>query len=201
MKKKVFTFLTAALSVIAFAMCMMPPSANAAFTQPFVQNLPYVSTGGVNANQINIKGTKSWLGLQTFGGGMALSGTTVTATGGEINTLAGQIASVSQVSVPATGSNATQFTFKNAAGAPITGIRALTMYASDASGNQTAAVTSYAALTNGAITTLVAGKIGWVTTTTAGLLGLTLTASAGTYYVSFQILNDKAVTSAAIVCN
>lgn len=126
----------------------------------------------------------------------------VTATTAEINALAGEIASVSQVSTPASGSNGTQFTFKNAAGVAVSGVRTMLAYISTDAGVQAAAVDGLAVLTNGGLTELVTGKTCVVTTTSAGLLGVTLTeSSASSYYLSFVLPNGRVITSTALVVN
>lgn len=134
-------------------------------------------------------------------GGIILGSTTLTPTGTEINTLANEIATVSQVSTPASGTNGTQFTFKNAAGATVSAVRGMTMYYSTSAGVPTTAATGFATLTNGVVVTLVTGSVGFVTCSAAGLLGVTVTDSAGAHYLSFVLPNGKVITSTVLTVN
>ncbi len=95
--------------------------------------------------------------------------------------------SVTTTAVPASGSCAVQFVFKDASGnaltAPVSGLLYLS---EDAAGlGQVLADTTLAVLTNGALTNLGSAGPSLFTTTAAGLLGMTITAAADDYYVVF----------------
>lgn len=111
------------------------------------------------------------------------------------------IASVTTVATPASGSVGVQFTFKDAAGVAVRGVRALTAYLSSAAGAHVAAQTSFAALVNGSLSELTAGKVALITTTAAGLAGITLTAATGDYYVSFVLPDGRIITSSILTVN
>lgn len=111
------------------------------------------------------------------------------------------IHSVDQVSTPASGTNGTQFTFKNSKGEAISSIRSLEAWISDVNGAPVTAITSFAALTNGNVDVKVVGKIYNVQCTAAGLLGITFTGSAATRYVTFRMPSGRLLVSGAIVIN
>lgn len=119
----------------------------------------------------------------------------------DLATLYDAIHSVTQTSTPATGSNGTQFIFKNANGDPISSIRSIEAWISDVNGAPVTAITSFAALTNGNVDVLVVGKIYNVQCTAAGLLGITFTGTAATRYVTFRLPSGRLLTSTAIVIN
>lgn len=95
--------------------------------------------------------------------------------------------SITTTAVPATGSCAVQFVFKDASGNVVTSPVSGLMYLSeDAAGlGHALADTSLAVLTNGALTNLGSAGPSMFTTTAAGLLGMTITALADDYYVVF----------------
>ena len=108
------------------------------------------------------------------------------------------IRSVTTTATPASGSCGVQFVFKDGDGNPVASVRSLICYLTNSAGaTHTAAITSVAALTNGAATSLVTGKATLVTTSAAGLLGLTLTGAAATYYVAFILPGGKVLISGA----
>lgn len=119
----------------------------------------------------------------------------------DLATLYDAIMTVDQVSTPASGTNGTQFTFKNAKGEAISTIRSLEAWISDANGAPVTAITSFAALTNGNVDVIVVGKIYNVQCTAAGLLGITFTGSAATRYVTFRLPSGRLLVSGAIVIN
>ena len=133
--------------------------------------------------------------------GTSGSDTQVTETAAEMNFFAGIPTTASQASTPATGSNATQFTFKNAAGSTIGRIYSGLAYISDINGGHSAAITSMAIATNGSLSTLVTGKVIEFTTTAGGLLGITFTATTGSYYITFVMPGGKIVTSTVLTVN
>lgn len=96
-------------------------------------------------------------------------------------------ASVTTTAVPATGSCAVQFVFKDVNGksltAPVTGLLYLSKVNTGLTSNL--ANTSLAVLTNGALTNLGSAGPSLFITTAAGLLGLTITATAGDYWIVF----------------
>ena len=95
--------------------------------------------------------------------------------------------SVTTTAVPATGSCAVQFVFKDSSGNVVTAPVAGMLYISeDAAGlGHALADTSLAVLTNGALTNVGGAGPSLFTTTAAGLLGMTITALADDYYVVF----------------
>lgn len=125
----------------------------------------------------------------------------ITATAAELSAYADQPASVTQVSTPATGTNGTQFTFKNTAGATISHAFSGDAYFSNSTGLALAAVTSGAVLTNGMWQDVAAGKVARYTTTAAGLLGVTTTMTTGSYYITFVLPSGKLVTSTVLTVN
>lgn len=121
--------------------------------------------------------------------------------GAELVTLKDVITSISQVSVPASGSNTTQFTFLNSKGQAVGSARVLSAYLSDVNGLPVAAITSWAAAVNGWVDPLVTGKIHNVGTTAAGLLGILFTGTAATRYCTFILPNDQQIISGPLVIN
>ena len=95
--------------------------------------------------------------------------------------------SVTTTAVPATGSCAVQFVFKDASGKVITSPISGLLYLSEVATGLAHALadTSLAVLTNGALTNVGGAGPSLFTTTAAGLLGLTITALADDYYVVF----------------
>lgn len=135
-------------------------------------------------------------------GNIILGGTTLTATGKEINSLSDEVATVDTVATAATGSNGAQFTFKNAAGSKVSTAKTMLCYVSTSAGAIATSVTSLAALTNGQADNLATGSVSLVHTTADGLLGITTTAAAtGTYYLSFPLPNGKVITSSGLTVN
>jgi len=113
-----------------------------------------------------------------------------------------QVASVTTTATPASGTCGVQFVFKDSSGITLTTPSTMHMYLSASSGlTHATAITSFAALTNGACTSLVTGQHAIVTTTAAGLLGLTLTGSAATRYVVFVLPSGKHLISGALTIN
>ena len=94
---------------------------------------------------------------------------------------------VTTTAVPASGSCAVQFVFKDSSGnvvtAPVSGLLYLSEVATGLTHNL--ADTSLAVLTNGALTNVGGAGPSLFTTTAAGLLGLTITAAADDYYIVF----------------
>ena len=129
------------------------------------------------------------------------AGNKVDITDAEIGILDDIIVGMTQVSTPASGTNGTQFVFTNADGVAIASARTLEAYISDVNGLPVAAITSFAALTNGSVDLKIVGKIYNVMTTAAGLLGITFTGSAATRYVTFVLPNGLRLISTAIVIN
>lgn len=125
----------------------------------------------------------------------------VTASAADINLLADMAATVTMTSTPASGTCATQFTFKDADAVTLAHAVAGSAYFSNSAGTAIAAATSGAVLTNGAWQDTVAGKTAAFITSAVGLLGVTVTASAGTYYISFVLPTGAIITSPAIVVN
>lgn len=121
--------------------------------------------------------------------------------GADAATLADVITGVSQVSTPGTGTNTTQFVFKNSAGVAISSVRVMEGYMSDINGAPVTAITSWAAATNGYVDPLVTGKIHNLITTPAGLLGILFTGTATTRYCTFALPNGKLLISSALVFN
>lgn len=120
----------------------------------------------------------------------------------ELNPLNLGINKISQVSTPASGSNGTQFTFKNSAGTAIAFPATLLMIIVDVNGILATALTSVAALTNGKCITLVTGQIAVVQTSAAGLLGITFTMTTGSYYCAFiNPANGKNLASTVLTIN
>lgn len=133
---------------------------------------------------------------------LKVAGVAVTPVAAELNSLAGEPASVSMASTPGSGSCAVQLTFKDSAGVTLSHLIAGLLYFSTADGTAIAAPTSNATLTNGAIQELVAGKVDLFITSVAGLLGFTVTkAGGGTFYVSIVLPSGRVITTAAIVVN
>ena len=95
--------------------------------------------------------------------------------------------SVTTTAVPATGSCAVQFVFKDVSGNTITSPVSGLLYLSTSTTGLThnLATTSLAKLTNGALTNLGSAGPSLFTTTANGLLGLTITAAATDYYIIF----------------
>lgn len=125
----------------------------------------------------------------------------ITATTAELNKMTGAPASVTQTSTPATGTNGTQFVFKNAAGAAISRVYSGTAYISDVNGAHSTAITSMAALTNGSLSTLVTGKVIEFTSKNDGTLGITFTATSGSYYITFVLPGGVISTSTVLTVN
>jgi 4-hydroxybenzoate polyprenyltransferase len=133
----------------------------------------------------------------------AKSGANTAATALELNTLYGVPVTLTTAATPATGSNAAQFVFKDAAGAAITGIHSGVCYVTkDAAGASSfAAVTGAATLTNGELFEIGTKQVYNFITDAAGKLGVTLTSTADTYYMAFVFPNGKVITSSALVIN
>lgn len=133
----------------------------------------------------------------------AKSGANTTATAGELNTLDGVPVTFTTTDTPATGSNAAQFVFKDAAGATIDRIFAGLCYLTkDATGATSfAATTSVATLTNGEVFEIGTKRVYSFITSDAGLLGVTITSAADTYYMAFVFPNGKVIVSSALVIN
>jgi len=95
--------------------------------------------------------------------------------------------SVTTTAVPATGSCAVQFVFKDVNGVAVTAPVSGLMYLSEVATGLTndLADTTLAVLTNGALKNLGSAGPSLFTTTAAGLLGMTITAVADDYYVVF----------------
>lgn len=95
--------------------------------------------------------------------------------------------SVTTTAVPASGSCAVQFVFKDASGNVVTSPVFGLLYLSEVATGLThdLADTTLAVLTNGALTNVGGAGPSLFTTTTTGLLGLTITAAADDYYVIF----------------
>ena len=128
-------------------------------------------------------------------GTLSVNGSDVT---GEVTALEGGWASVTTATVPASGSCAVQFVFKDAAGVtmavPVTGELYLSKVATGLT--EDLAGTSNAVLTNGVLTNLVAKGRSAFVTTAAGLLGLTITnGSADSFWVVFRGPNGKLIIS------
>ncbi len=94
---------------------------------------------------------------------------------------------VTTTAVPAIGSCAVQFAFKDASGNAVTAPVSGMLYLSEVATGLThdLADTTLAVLTNGALTNVGGAGPSLFTTTAAGLLGLTITALAGNYWVVF----------------
>lgn len=105
---------------------------------------------------------------------------------------------ITQTSTPASGSNGTQFVFKDLEGVALVQAVSGIGYISAATGQQSTAITSVATLTNGDIITLVTGSVFLFTTEANGTLGITFTGSAGSYYCTFILPSGKLHTSTVI---
>jgi hypothetical protein len=112
-------------------------------------------------------------------------------------------ASVVTTAVPATGSVAVQFAFKDASGnavaTPVSGMLYLSKVATGLTHDL--ANTSLAVLINGALTNIGGAGPSLFTTTAAGLLGLTITALAGNYWVVFVKPDGSSLISAVCTSN
>lgn len=129
------------------------------------------------------------------------SETVVSATGSELNANTDAIASMATSATPASGSNAVQLTFKNAAGVAVGSVRRVEMYMSNSSGVPDIAASSVAVLTNGTLDPIVTAKVWKANTTAAGLFGVTVTRNAGSVYVSAVLPNGQIVTSSVLTVN
>lgn len=121
--------------------------------------------------------------------------------GRELTYLNDAVTGVTQASVPATGSNAAQFSFFNADGQRLNSPRLLDAYMSDINGAPVTAITSWVGLVNGYVDPLVSGKIHNVITSAIGLLGVTFTGTAATRYCTFVLPNGKLLISGPIIIN
>lgn len=133
---------------------------------------------------------------------LGLNGVLITSTGTELNLIHDQINSVSTAATASTGYSTAHFTFKNAAGSTVTGIRGLTCYASDSAGGISAPTATMSVATYGTLVQLVQGKVALGQVSSAGKLGITFTSSAtGSFYISFVLPNGKIVTSSVLTVN
>lgn len=114
-----------------------------------------------------------------------------------------QIASVTTVATPASGSCGVQFTFADGNGVtmavPIAGI----LYLSEVDTGLTIdlADTTLAVLTNGALVNIGGAGPSLFVTDAAGLLGLTITAAADDYYVVFVLPSGQLLISDVCTVN
>lgn len=118
--------------------------------------------------------------------------------GGVIDGSADRVWGITQTSTPASGSNGTQFVFKDLAGNALVEAVSGIGYISNSAGQQSTAITSVATRTNGDVTTIVTGKLFHFTTEANGTLGITFTGSAGSYYCSFVLPSGKIWTSTVL---
>jgi hypothetical protein len=108
---------------------------------------------------------------------------------------------ITQTSTPATGTNGTQFVFKDLEGVALVQAISGIGYISNVAGQQSTAITSVATLTNGDVTTIVTGKLFHFTTEANGTLGITFTGGTGAYYCSFVLPTGKIFTSSVLTVN
>jgi hypothetical protein len=129
----------------------------------------------------------------------------ITSTYTELNLTDNMWASVTTTAVPAVGTCAVQFVFKDAAGTTMATPVAGTFYVSEVSTGLEVdtADTGVAVLTNGAVTIMDTGIASYYkfVTTAAGLLGITITANEDSYYIVFEHPTGKMVISTACAVN
>jgi len=108
---------------------------------------------------------------------------------------------ITQTSTPATGSNGTQFVFKDLEGNALVEAVSGIGYISNSAGQQSTAITSVATLTNGDVDTIITGKLFHFTTEANGTLGITFTGNAGAYYCAFVLPSGKLWVSSVLTVN